>query len=215
VKGLTLLEVLVSISILAIIMAAIYGAYSTNVEAIQLARHNSEVYQMARIVFEHMTKDLESAYLDVPLNSDGTTLGMIGKNQEIDEKPADRLDFTTLGHIPLTDKGLQTDLCEVGYKIVEDEENEEFVLYRRDDGIVDNDFTKGGYSGELARMVTALDIVFENSEGEEFDDWNTLEEEHAETLPSLITIRLTIRDKQGRERTFTTSVHPALAEVKK
>ena len=214
-RGLTLLEVLVSISILAIIMAAIYGAYSTNVEAIQLARHNSEVYQMARIAFEYMTKDLESAYLDVPLYSDGPTLGMIGKNQEIDGKPADRLDFTTLTHIPLTDEGLQTDLCEVGYKIVEDEENAEFVLYRRDDGIVDNDFTEGGYSSELARMVTALDIVFENSEGEEFHDWNTLEEEHAETLPSLITIRLTIRDKQGRERTFTTRVHPALAEMKK
>ena len=118
-------------------------------------------------------------------------------------------------HMPLTDEGLQTDLCEVGYKIVQDEENEEFVLYRRDDGVVDSDFTEGGYSGELARMVTALDIVFENSEGEEFDDWNTLEEEHAETLPSLITIRLTIRDKQGQERIFTTSVHPALAEMKK
>ncbi len=214
-KGLTLLEVLVSISILAIIMAAIYGAYSTNVEAIQLARHNSEVYQMARIVFERMTKDLESTFLEIPLYSDSPELGLIGKNREIDGKPADRLDFTTLTHIPLTDEGLQTDLCEVGYKIVEDEENEEFVLYRRDDGVVDSDFTEGGYSGELARMVTALDIVFENSEGEEFHDWNTLEEEHAETLPSLITIRLTIRGKQGRERTFTTSVHPALAGLKK
>ena len=53
-KGLTLLEVLVSIAILGILMGAIYGTYTSNVEAIQVAREKGSVYQISRIglIFE-------------------------------------------------------------------------------------------------------------------------------------------------------------------
>jgi len=45
--------------------AALYSAYTTNVEAIQIARQNGEVHQTARIVLDRMTKDLQSALIQV------------------------------------------------------------------------------------------------------------------------------------------------------
>jgi type II secretion system protein J len=214
-KGLTLLEVLVSIAILGILMGAIYGTYTSTVEAIQVAREKGKIYQMTRIVFDRMTKDLESALIHVSSPHEKIRLGMIGKNQELDGKPADRIDFTTLNHLALGGEGPQTDLCEVGYQIVEDSENEGFKLFRRDDGIPDDELIDGGFSHEMASRVTGLDIIFQDEKGNEFDDWNSTRGEHAGKLPSLITIKLSIMDEETREYLFTTSIHPALAGRKK
>lgn len=211
-KGLTLIEILVSITILAIILAAIYAAYTSNVEAIQFGRQSGKVSQTARIVLDRMSKDLESSFIGAHLPEKRSALGMVGENREINGAPADQIDFTTLTHLTLMEEGgLQTDLCEIGYYLEEDQEDEAFILYRRDDGIVDDDFTEGGQTYELARMVTGLDIRFQDSLGEEFENWNTLEEEQEDTLPSLIRITLTLKDKLGREHIFATSIHPALA----
>ena len=57
-KGLTLLEVLISISIIGIIMAVVYGAYMSNVDAIQTSRQEAEVTQKARIVWMASTLDM-------------------------------------------------------------------------------------------------------------------------------------------------------------
>jgi type II secretion system protein J len=214
-KGLTLLEVLVSIAILGILMGAIYGTYTSNVEVIQVAREKGRVYQISRIVFDRMTKDLESAFISVISSNEKIRLGMIGKNQELDGKQADRIDFTTLNHLALGEEGPQTDLCEVGYQVVEDSEKEGFKLFRRDDGIPDDELVDGGFSHELADRVSGFDIIFQDENGEEFDNWNSAEAQHAGGLPSLITIKLSIMDGKGREYLFTTSIHPALAGKKK
>jgi prepilin-type N-terminal cleavage/methylation domain-containing protein len=211
VKGFTLLEVLVSVSILAVIMASLYGAYTSNVEAIQLVRQGSEVHQVARIVLDRMARDLESIIVGAPTSTASSVLGLIAEDREIDGKPADRLDFTTLTHLAFAEGEPLTDLCEVGYFVEEDEEGDGLILYRRDDGSVDEDLTEGGHIIELARMITALNFTFEDSEGEVFEAWTTLSGEHLNRIPPLVVIRITIRDRGEEERTFTTSVHPALA----
>ena len=213
-SGLTLLEILVSVAILTVLLAAVYGTYTSNVEAVQVARSNSKVYQTARIVLDRMIKDLESALIEVPLSVEGMSLGMIGKNQEINDMEADTLDFTSLAHVSLASGRPQTDLCEIGYSLIKDPDDEGMILYRREDWSLDEDFTGGGLSHELARMVTGLDIVFHDNQGKEYNEWHTLEEKQVNALPTLINIRLTMKDQTGRQKVFTTSVHPMLAELK-
>lgn len=205
----TLLEVLISVTILTILMAAVYGTYTSNVEAVQIARFNSQINQTARIVFDRMIKDIESAIIELPV--EGLELGIVGKNEEIDGMAADRIDFTSLAHIPMGRNQVRTDLCEIGYFLERDETGEGLILYRREDWSVDEDFTEGGRSFELARMISGLDIVYGDSQGETHEEWNVEGDEvGGPLLPSLVNIRLTIRDPLGREKTFTTSVHPVL-----
>jgi type II secretion system protein J len=211
-KGFTLLEVLVSMAILVIIMAALYSAYTTNVEAIQIARQNGEVHQTARIVLDRMTKDLQSALIEVSVPSDKIKLGLVGEDREIDGRRADRMDFTTVTHLPLTEKGPASDLCEIGYLIEENSEDKVLVLLRRDDPSVDEDFTKGGSLQEMARNVLEFKLTYRNSMGEESDKWNTLEGMPASGLPVLIKVRLVLKDELNREHVFSTTVHPELAE---
>ncbi len=214
-KGLTLLEVLVSLAILGILMGAVYGTYTSTVEAIHIAREKSQIYQITRIVFDRMTKDLECALINVSSPNEKIRLGMIGKNQELEGKPMDRIDFTTLNHLALGDEGPQTDLCEVGYRIVEDSENKGFRLFRRDDAIPDEDLTDGGFSHEIAGRVAGLDISYQDENGEEFDAWDSTKGPHAEKLPTLIIIKLSLTDEEAREYLFSTTIHPALAVRKK
>jgi type II secretion system protein J len=211
-KGFTLLEVLVSMAILVIIMAALYSAYTTNVEAIQIARQNGEVHQTARIVLDRMTKDLQSALIEVSVPSDKIKLGLVGEDREIDGRRADRMDFTTVTHLPLTEKGPASDLCEIGYLIEENSEDKVLALLRRDDPSVDEDFTKGGSLQEMARNVLEFNLTYQDSVGEESDKWNTLEGMPASGLPLLIKVRLVLKDELNREHVFSTTIHPELAE---
>jgi prepilin-type N-terminal cleavage/methylation domain-containing protein len=214
-RGFTLLEVLVSMAILVIIMAALYSAYTTNVEAIQIARQNGEVHQSARIVLDRLSKDLQSALIQVSVPSEKIRLGLVGEDREIDGRRADRLDFTTVAHLSLTEKGPASDLCEVGYFIDEDPEAKVLVLFRRDDPSVDEDFTKGGSQLEMARKVIEFNVAYQDSRGDDSDKWNTLEGVPGAGLPVLVKIRLVLKDELNREHVFSTTVHPELAERKK
>jgi type II secretion system protein J len=215
-KGFTLLEVLVSVAILAIIMAAVYSAYTSTVEAIQMARENGQVQQMARIVLDQMSKDLESAISELPVPSENVQLGLIGKTEEGEGKRLDRIDFTTLTHITLNDQDPSTDLCAVGYRVVQDSEQENvLVLTRRDNLTPGNDLTEGGDIQEMARNVVEFKITYVNSQGEELDSWNSEESGAASQLPVLIKIRLVLKDGLDREHVFITSIHPEMAGTMK
>jgi type II secretion system protein J len=213
VRGFTLLEVLISMAILVIIMATLYSAYTTNVEAIQIARQNGEVHQAARIVLDRMTKDIQSALIQVSVPSEKINLGLVGEDHEIDGKRADRIDFTTVTHLPLTDSGPASDLCEVGYLVEEDSEDNVLVLLRRDSPSVDEDLTKGGTLQEMVRNVLEFNLTYQDSRGDVSDTWNTLEGRPGSGLPVLIKVRLVLKDELNREHVFTTSIHPELAET--
>ncbi len=212
-KGFTLLEVLISVTITAIVMGAIYGAYTSNLDAIQSARRSGLVNQTARIILDRMCRDFESAFITAPPASGSEVTprtGLLGEDREIDGRPADGVDFTSLSHLPLRKIDLHTDFCEIGYHLEEDEKEGDLIIYRRDQAIPDQDLSGGGLITELSGMVGGLDISYQDREGEDFDTWDTFEGYHKDVLPSLVRIVLTIKDLQGGAHIFTTSVHPAL-----
>ncbi|MBN1106592.1 MAG: prepilin-type N-terminal cleavage/methylation domain-containing protein [Deltaproteobacteria bacterium] len=202
-KGFTLIEVLVSVGILAVVLVSLYSAYTSQVEAIQLVEHRGRVQQVARIVLDRMQKDLESAFPGRQVSSTGAALGLIGDEH--------RLDFTTLTHLALVPGNVPTDLCEVGYRVEEDPDGEGLTLIRRDDPIPDEDLTEGGHSQELTRGVTGFDLAFYDNEGREHETWNTLTAGKGQGLPSLVRIRLALMDGLGKEHVFVTTIHLALA----
>ena len=211
-KGLTLLEVLIAMVVLSIILTVVYGAYTSNVEAVNIARAQSQVYQTARIALDRMARDFESSLIATPVTNAEVTPGMVGENLDMDGRPADRINFTSLSHLSLTSQSPKTDLCEIGFDLAEDEESETLFLRRREDPVPDTDIKEGGTLNELAWDVGGLDIVYVDKNNERFDEWNTFEGDRKGILPSLIIITLTLKDPEGRERTFEMNCRPELAE---
>jgi hypothetical protein len=189
----------------------VYGAYISNVEAVSLARNEAEIYQQARIAMDRMAVDLESSIVEMHVKDENIEFGMIGENREINGHPADTVNFTAFSHLSLVGKTPKTDLCEIGFELTEEHAEQILFLQRREDYIPDENIKEGGTSHELAWNVGGLNIVYEDGQGDRFDEWNTFEGQHKGSLPSLITIRLTLNDPEGRERTFELSVHPGLA----
>lgn len=224
-RGFTLLEVLVSVAILAIIMAALYSAYTTNVEAIQIARENGQVHQTARIALDRITKDLQSALAEMRTPTGISRLGFVGKDQERDGKRMDRLDFTTLTYMALSEQSPAADLCEVGYRVVEDPEQQEvLVLMRRqkilvfipkEDTSQGEGFSEGGSEQELARNLAGFQVTYKDARGEEADRWSAEQTNATAGLPVLVKVRLVLKDGLGREHVFATTVHPELAGTRK
>ena len=53
-RGFTLFEMLVAVFMMSILMAGLYGAYTSNVETIQVVRMQGELSQTARIILDLM-----------------------------------------------------------------------------------------------------------------------------------------------------------------
>ncbi|MBW1772724.1 MAG: prepilin-type N-terminal cleavage/methylation domain-containing protein [Deltaproteobacteria bacterium] len=199
-KGFTLLEILVAVFMTGILMAGLYGAYTSNIETIQRARHQGELYQTARIILDLMCKDLESAFLD-------TDQGLFCENREIGGRPADRLGFATLNGAISKEEGYRPDLKRVAYYGEENSDGMGFVLYRSEEGLAAMDLPLAKETQELTRVAMALDIAFEDRDGRRSDEWLTGGEGENSRFPPMVHIGLTLRDASGREQTFRTGVH--------
>jgi general secretion pathway protein J len=212
-KGLTLLEVLISISIIGIIMAVVYGAYISNVDTIQLSQQEAAVTQKARIVFDRMGKDIASAFIDTEMGEEEgeNILFFIGQDIENDGFSTDRLDFTTLSHLPIAGAGPRTDLCEVSYFLEAGSEGTGHILFRRDDAFLDGNPDEGGVSFEIADCIKDFEITFQDQRGEIIEGWNSLEGEQKGRLPSRISIRLVFANGDDMDRLFQISFRPELA----
>ncbi|MFC1884866.1 prepilin-type N-terminal cleavage/methylation domain-containing protein [Thermodesulfobacteriota bacterium] len=214
-KGLTLLEVLISMVVLSIILSVVYGSYTSNVESVHIARQQAQVFQTARIALDRMERDIESAIIQIPAKQESVTPGMIGETQMMDGRRTDTINFTALTHLRLNDTSPDTDFCEIGYQLSEDPDEEALVLMRRDDLAPDDDIKKGGTSNELAWNVVGFEIVYFDQNGERFENWNTFEGIHKGVLPSLIKLTLTIKGQDEYTQTFEKDIRPELAERKR
>lgn len=199
-RGFTLLEMLVAVFMVGLLMAGLYGAYTSNVETIQMARQQGDLSQTARIILDVMCRDLESAYLE-------TDPGLLFENHEIGGRPADRIGFATLCGVASNKEAYHTDLKRVAYYCEENADGTGFVLYRSEEGLAGKDLPMGKQTQELTRSATVLDIAFEGQEGQRFDEWSAPDQGEENRFPPIVHIGLTLRDDSGREQTFRTGVH--------
>jgi general secretion pathway protein J len=212
--GLTLLEVMVSAAILAIVLSLLYGAYDAQMTSISEIEDTARTNQIVRVVFERMTKDLESAVIRFPNVATVGLLGMESEDRVVGESAADRIHFTSLSHLEPGDPTLQADLCEIGYWLEPDPEGPGFILMRMDDPTPDGDMNSGGTVLEVASSIGGLDFVFEDDAGNTYNHWNSSEPNQGEKTPSIISIAITVLDRSGRGNRFTTSVSPPMLGLK-
>jgi len=206
-RGVTLLEVLVSASILAIVLSLLYGAYHVQMTTTREIEEMARTNQIVRVIFERMTKDLESAVIHFPNVATAGLLGMESEDRVENGLPADRIRFTSLSHLEPGASTPYTDLCEIGYSLELDPEGPGFILMRMDDPTPDGDMRSGGSTIELGRSVGGLDFVFEDDTGSLFNQWNASELDQGGKTPSIISISITLLDRSGIGHRFTTSVH--------
>jgi general secretion pathway protein J len=160
-RGVTLLEVMVSVGILALIGSLIYGAFDGMTKARTSISTLNDRYHQGRQALSRMSRELESAFvskhLPLQVQSAVRQTAFVGKKSS----PADRVDFTAFAHRRLGRDVHESDQCEVGYFGANDPERSGKVdLVRREQKTIDLEPTKGGVVQVMVDDIERLELKY-------------------------------------------------------
>ncbi len=201
-RGMTLLEVLVSIGILALVGTLVYGALDgMNRSRVGIERIDDR-YHQGRQALARMSREMQSAFLSLHLpqqiaNAVSTTV-FIGT----DASSSDRVDFTSFSHKRLQRNVHESDQNELSYFLGRDpDHSDKNDLLRREQKEIDLDPTRGGVVNVLCEDVTAFDLQYlEPSTDTWLDAWDSTQQGNTGQylrLPLQVKIRLTLRGGEG------------------
>ncbi len=206
----TLLEILVSISILAVIGLLIYGAFDSmsrgrKGEAMRADRAHQGRDAVARIV-----REIQSAFLSL---HNPQAPGLITRTTAFvgqSGSPFDRLDFAAFAHKRFTRDAKESDQCEIGYFVVRDPEVvDKMDLVRREQTPIDIDPKRGGVVNVLAEDVETFDITYlDPASARWLEQWDTTQVNgQPGRLPLEVKITLVLKGvPRGPSYAFTTRV---------
>jgi general secretion pathway protein J len=159
--GFTLLEVLLALTILAVIMTSIYGSFATAGRTIERAEEVRDGTDRARTLVSRLTNDIANACI---IGGMSETF-FYGKKFETEEEKRrfDSIYLTTMTNFRKPDSK-ETELWEVGYFFKERPDSAGRVLMRKEKRELSKDVPRmeGGVDYELTDAVQALQLRYYN-----------------------------------------------------
>jgi type II secretion system protein J len=164
-RGFTLIELMVSSALMAMILTAGYVCLQSTLLSDRMVEARGEMLQTARVALTMMSADLRSA---CPLSADYEFLGM---DRMLGSVEADNLDFATHNYRPR--RPHEGDVCEVSYYLQPEAEGNSYSLWRRRDATPDDDPFSGGMRERIAEGVVGLRLEYYDGY-DWYDDWGDL-----------------------------------------
>lgn len=210
-RGFTLLEIILAVSILALVGTMIYGGFSQT--ALNKARVEEDV-ERSRIVhmtLERLARELSMAFVSTHVNPSldlrVVQTAFVGSDRGKD----DRIDFTSFSHRRLYRDARESDQNEISYFVTEHpEERGVSVLARREQNRIDADPRRGGKSQILIEGIEEFNLEYFDpllsDWVQEWDTQNVLAQPNR--LPTQVRIRIAVKDprKRGATQVFGTRV---------
>lgn len=205
-NGFTLLEVLIAMFIFAIVLTTLYTAYTGTFRNIEETESQADLYQMARIVLERMTEDLESVYMAPRKKDSGEEEGVdqptrfVGTMTEIEGRRLDTVRFASKAHIFFNAEEPYAGTSEIVYYVRENSEEEGgFTLYRSDKANFGQSEEEGTGGWILSDRLHAIRFTYYDEEGEAYDGWDSTDVTFKDKLPSGISILLELANRTNPE----------------
>jgi len=174
-RGFSLVEVLISIAILAAITSLLFGAFSALKRSKDGLTRVQDRQREGRLAMARITRELQTAYLSahMPLNQALLVQKTIFKGER--GTPADRLDFTAFANTRLDKNSHVSDQCELSYFGSPNPDGSGTNdLVRRIDTEPDLEPTKGGRIEVLATDIDLFDLQYLDAQtGQWQESWDT------------------------------------------
>lgn len=207
--GVTLVEVMVATTIIAIVTSLMYTGFAQT--ALNKRRIESEVdrYHEIRMGLERMARELSMAYVSSQLNPNEALRPMLTAFVAKDDGSGSRVDFTSFSHRRLYRDAHESDQNELGYFVTDNPEDpSREVLARREQHRIDDDPLTGGRVQILIDDVVRLELSFLDPISQEWvTTWDTTQATmQPARLPAQVLIRVTVPNVrgEGHEQTFAT-----------
>jgi len=207
--GFTLMEVLVAVSILALVTSLTWASMSNSFHIKDTVERSMDRYTGARLAVERMARELASAWI-VPPPSAIEVRTFVTEFRLTADAGGSRLDFVSFSHTRLVKDVNESDQNELSYWVGEDPENHgTSALWRREAPRIDDRPESGGKAAVVVPDVVrfnaeALDPLA-SEDGDWVEDWDTTQAAgYPDRLPRAVKLALVFHDEAGREVTYAT-----------
>ncbi len=205
--GFTLFEILITLSILGVVVSLLYLTFHQSMAVMAEMDDRAEVIRQGRMILEKVTGELRGAALVSPKEGfQAYRTGLVGRSTKEGKDFLDRLDFTHLPHPGEISVEGGWGVIELGYFLDRAPGGKGFTLFRRQDEARDGDLLRGGRSLALCDRVRSLSFSYFDRQGKRGKEWNSLEGERRNQLPSRVEIHLRLEDSRGQVHDFRTQV---------
>ena len=206
-SGFTLFEVLITLSILAVILSLLYLTFHQSMAVMADTDDHAQVVQQGRMILERMAGDLQGAILFPGRESaKGFRSGLVGRSLKEGKDFLDRLDFTLTAYSFSASTTAGWGVEEVGYFLDRQPGAKGLTLFRRQDDALDGDLIRGGRSLAICDRVRSLSFSYFDRQGIRVKDWSSLEGGRKSQLPTRVEVHLRLEDSRGQVSDFRTQV---------
>lgn len=192
--GMTLIEVMVAMGMLAVVATLVYGGFAQTARAKRTLEAQLDRYHELRSAMERMVRELSMAYVSTHVNITPALQGMrttfIGKDSGF----GDRIDFTSVSHTRVYRDAKESDQNEISYFVTDAPDGDGKVLARRMQPRPDDKPNEGGRVEVLLTDVLEFDLEYLDSTNWEWvKDWDAVSGTgQMNRLPTQVKIKLTI-----------------------
>ena len=206
--GFTLVEVLIALSIVAIISSLIYGSFARTFDVREQVTQSQERYHGLRVALERMAREISMAFvyncqqLDTPTGE--RRQQTLFKLEH--EGKFDKLTFTSFSHLRLFKDVHESDQNVLSYFGEDDaKHSSQYNLMRREKARIDGQPEEGGETQVLCPDIKELRFDFwDNVKNDWVDDWDCSRIERQNQLPRLVRIKLVAAEGHDKQIKLST-----------
>ncbi len=200
-EGMTLIEAMIAIVILAIVGTMVWEGFSQTERTKKRLEAQADRTQVLRVALERMARELSMAYVSAQVNP--STALQVVKTAFIgtDQGDSSRVDFTSFSHQRLYRDAHESDQNELSYFVMEDpDDSSKKVLVRREQNRIDDDPQHGGRIEVMVHDVTRFELSYLDPQSTEWvSTWDTTQAAgQPNRLPSQVKILLTLHTPDGK-----------------
>lgn len=213
-KGFTLLEVLIAVTILAVMSMMIWQITNNTYRGTEKASVYDKIYQHGRVALKKLVDDLSMSFLIGPSmqgkNPDGTITFETSFVAE-DQGETDTISFVSFSNIRYIKNEKKSDIVKIAYSVGEckDVEEKTKCLNRKENFELNKDIKDTGTEVAIAYGVKRFNLEFYDSQKQEWRSaWSSTGPEYQNKLPRAVRITIAFNDpkNEGEEIAFTTDV---------
>jgi general secretion pathway protein J len=205
-RGFTLLEVMIAITITAVIGAMAANVYQQVDHAASAAREQGERFAGANLALTRLSREISMAFL-----SEHYDRARYRDRPTLFKGDRDKLLFTTMAHVRLVQDAKKSDQAVVEYLVERDPVSGQDALFRREKARIDDEPDRGGRQDLVATHVKGLSLQYWDLRRKEWvREWSTRTPERLNELPSRVRVQLEVTLADGRSEKFTTQARVAI-----
>ncbi|MGM0453267.1 MAG: PulJ/GspJ family protein [Thermodesulfobacteriota bacterium] len=215
-SGFTLLEILIAISIFAVLATMIYSAFNAVISKNNAIKGGLEVFDMGKTCLSRISNDLSGVYVvrypeyEPPdFDDPADAYGFYAENRFIGSTDFSELRFVSTAHLPLGNE-TKSGLAQIRYYVTESRESETGYVLRRADTPFPYDIEKADFEQTendpvLCEDIASLTLTFYDAKGDAYETWDSDAESMQYATPRAVKIELTLETENG-SHAFSTRV---------